>query len=308
MSTWKRNLLAAPTRVWIALSFVLGLAIGLVAGIGWAVSGLVFGLLLGVVVGAALASALLYKRYQRLEADRAGTLIRIASSLREGETPSALQALEHQFNWRLGVSVWNRDIARLPQVILENWQNAKVYYGKYKPAGEKIPTETYNVLTYLEQVPWSEREAARREFDGAFKAGQPHLAPELARADVRTWINTEPITLQDLRGKVVLLDFWGTRCRPCVAALPDLQKLFSDYFHQGFMVIGITAGETESRIRAFLDSGQFTFPVCVAIGNNLWYKYAVEGTPTYFLIDKKGLLVWGPSHSLPDRSLILGLL
>ncbi len=45
MSTWKGNLLAAPTRLWVALSFVLGLGIGLVAGIGWAVSGLVFGLL-----------------------------------------------------------------------------------------------------------------------------------------------------------------------------------------------------------------------------------------------------------------------
>ena len=139
MSTWKKNLLAAPTWVWIALSFVLGLTIGLVGGIGWAVSGLVFGLFLGTILGTALISALQYRYHQRLEAGHAASLIRIASSLREGETPSALQALEHEFNWRLAVSAWNRDIARLPQVILENWQNAKVYYDRYKAAGLRPP-------------------------------------------------------------------------------------------------------------------------------------------------------------------------
>ena len=308
MSTWKANLLAAPTRVWIALSFVLGLSIGLVAGIGWAVSGLVFGLLLGVVVGAGLVSALQYRQHQRLEAGHAGSLIRIASSLRDGETQSALQALEHEFNWRLAVSAWNRDTARLSGTIFENWQSAKVYYDKYKPAGQKMPTETYNVLTYLERVPWSEREAARREFDGTFKVGQPQLAPELSEDDVRTWINTDPITLQELHGKVVLLDFWGTGCRPCVAALPEVQKLFSAYLQRGFVVIGITAGETEARVRALLDSHNLTFPVCTARGGNLWHKYAIEGIPTYFLIDRNGLLVWGPSHALPDPSRILELL
>jgi len=134
------------------------------------------------------------------------------------------------------------------------------------------------------------------------------LAPELSEGDVRTWINTDPTTLQDLRGKVVLIDFWGTRCRPCVAALPEVQKLFSAYFHRGFMVVAITCGETEARIRAFLDGHDLTFPVCVAIGNDLWHKYAIEDIPTYFLIDRNGLLVWGPSHDLPDQSRILELL
>src|SRR5512146_953272 len=151
MSTWKANLLTAPTRVWIAFSFALGLMVGLMVGIGWAVSGLVFGLFLGVVVGAGLISALQYRQHQRLEAGHAGSLIRIASSLREGETQSALQALEREFNWRLATSAWNRDIVHLSGVLLENWQNAKVYYDKYKPAGENIPAETYNILTYLER-------------------------------------------------------------------------------------------------------------------------------------------------------------
>lgn len=184
----------------------------------------------------------------------------------------------------------------------------KVYYDTYKPVGPEIPEETYNILTLLERVPWSKREAARREFDATYKTGQPRLAPEIARADVRTWINTDPVTLQELRAKVVLIAFWGTRCKPCVAALPEIQKLFSSYSPRGFTVIGVTADEPKAVIQAFLESRNLTFPVCTICGNNLWRKYAIEGIPTYFLIDRNGLLVWGPSHGLPEGQRILGLL
>ena len=308
MSTWKTGLHTTPTRVWIVLSFVLGLGVGLAVGIGWVISGMVFGLLLGLVLGAGLVSTLQSRSHQRREAARAGGLIRFASSLQAGDTRSVIEALEADFNSKLAVSVWNRDVARLPEAILENWQCAKVYYDKYRPAGEKIPSETYNILTYLERVPWPAREAARREFAATYQAGPPQLAPELAREDVQAWLNTDPITLQELRGKAVLLDFWATPCRPCVAALPDVQKLFGVYLERGLIVIGITSGESEARIRAFLDRHHVTFPVCLARGSNLWHKYAIEGIPTYFLIDRSGLLVWGPSHGLPDEPRILGLL
>jgi peroxiredoxin len=308
MRTWRMTLLTIPARVWIALSIVLGLSIGLVAGAAWRVSGLIFGVLLGLVLGAGLIGTLRRKYFERSEAAYAGSLLRIASSFRAGETQSALEALENEINWRLTVSVWNRDITRLPAPILENWQSAKVYYDKYKPVGPEIPEETYNVLTYLEQVPWSEQEAARREFDATYQTGQPRLAPEISRADVRTWINTDPVTLQELRGQVVLIAFWGTRCKPCVAALPEIQKLFSTYSPRGFTVIGVTADEPPAVIQAFIESRNLTFPVCTICGNNLWRKYAIEGMPTYFLIDRNGLLVWGPSHGLPDDQRILGLL
>ncbi|MCU0917659.1 MAG: TlpA family protein disulfide reductase [Planctomycetes bacterium] len=181
-------------------------------------------------------------------------------------------------------------------------------YDKYPPTGEKIPAETYNLLTYLERVPWSAPEAARREFEATYNTGRPQRAPELAPVDVQAWLNTDPLTLQQLRGKVVLLDFWGTQCRPCVAALPDLQKLFRTHQDRGLIVLGITAGESEARIRAFLDNRHLTFPVAMARGSNLWHKYAIEGTPTYFLIDRAGHLVWGPAHGLPDEPQILALL
>jgi peroxiredoxin len=302
------TLLTIPTRVWIVLSIVLGLSIGLVAGVAWRASGLIFGVLLGLVLGAGLVNVPRYKHLQRSAAAQAGGLLRIASAFRAGETQSALLALEDQINSKLAVSVWNRDITRLPAPILEHWQSAKVYYDKYKPVGPKIPEETYSILTLLEQVPWSEQEAARREFEKTYKAGQPQLAPEISRVDVSAWINTDPVTLQELRGQVVLIAFWGTRCKPCVAALPEIQKLFSTYFSRGFTVIGITADEPKAVIQAFLESRNLTFPVCTICGINLWRKYAIEGMPTYFLIDRDGLLVWGPSHGLPDDRRILGLL
>ena len=62
-------------------------------------------------------------------------------------------------------------------------------------------------------------------------------APELQQ--IKGWINSKPIKLADLRGKVVLLDFWGTWCGPCVQVIPELIKLHEKYHDKGLVVIGI---------------------------------------------------------------------
>ncbi|HEV2294817.1 MAG TPA: TlpA disulfide reductase family protein [Tepidisphaeraceae bacterium] len=65
--------------------------------------------------------------------------------------------------------------------------------------------------------------------------GQP--APELRQ--IKGWKNGGPVTLADLRGKVVLLDFWGTWCGPCIGAMPDLMKLHDAYKDRGLVIIAV---------------------------------------------------------------------
>ena len=65
--------------------------------------------------------------------------------------------------------------------------------------------------------------------------GRP--APELRQ--IKGWINGGPVKLADLRGKVVLLDFWGYWCGPCVASMPALMKLYDDYKDKGLVIIAV---------------------------------------------------------------------
>ncbi len=100
-------------------------------------------------------------------------------------------------------------------------------------------------------------------------------------------------SLESLKGQVVLLDFWATWCPPCVASLPGLQKVHQDYADRGFTVLGINQEPgVESKVRAFLEARQVTFPSVVDTGNtaSIAEKYGVHTFPTSFLIDRDGII------------------
>jgi thiol-disulfide isomerase/thioredoxin len=62
-------------------------------------------------------------------------------------------------------------------------------------------------------------------------------APDLQQ--IKGWLNAKPLSLKNLRGKVVLLDFWGTWCGPCISAIPDLIELHEKYHDKGLVIIGV---------------------------------------------------------------------
>jgi thiol-disulfide isomerase/thioredoxin len=130
-------------------------------------------------------------------------------------------------------------------------------------------------------------------------------APALA---ARRWFNApDGLELDKLRGKVVLLDFWGTWCGPCVQKLPRTEELHQKYKDRGLVVIGVHSAQDGDKVADFLKAKGFTFPVAIDQGGTA-KQYAIEAWPTYFLIDKSGKVAWGFEHEPPPEGRIEELL
>ena len=95
--------------------------------------------------------------------------------------------------------------------------------------------------------------------------------------------------LSELRGRVVLINFWASWCPPCRDEAPDLQALHEVYKDAGLVVLGINILES-SRQKAldFIDEFALTYPNGEDIGQFIANLYRVEGPPESFLIDKQG--------------------
>jgi len=100
----------------------------------------------------------------------------------------------------------------------------------------------------------------------------------------KTW------TLQELKGKVVLVNFWATWCPPCRKEMPDLEKLYKEFAGQGFVVLSIS-DEDLAKVRPFIEKGRFSYPVLLDPGRKVNDEFVVEGIPKSFVYDRDGKLV-----------------
>ena len=97
-----------------------------------------------------------------------------------------------------------------------------------------------------------------------------------------------PVSLEDHRGAVVLLNFWATWCAPCRTEMPLLQSAYETYEGQGFVVLGIDFDEPAT---AVMDYGQelgLTFPLLLDPGGEIQQLYKVRGYPTTVVLDREG--------------------
>ena len=96
--------------------------------------------------------------------------------------------------------------------------------------------------------------------------------------------------LRDLKGEVVLVNFWATWCPPCRKEMPDLQALYDKYKDQGFVVLAIS-DEEAAKASPFISERRITYPVLLDPGRKVSEAFVVEGIPKSFVYDRQGKLV-----------------
>jgi len=96
--------------------------------------------------------------------------------------------------------------------------------------------------------------------------------------------------LRDLKGKVVLVNFWATWCPPCRKEMPDLQALYDKYKDQGFLVLSISDEKT-AKVAPFIVERKITYPVLLDPGRKVNDAFVIEGIPKSFVYDRGGRLV-----------------
>ena len=120
-------------------------------------------------------------------------------------------------------------------------------------------------------------------------------APELA--DMDAWLNSPPLRLADLRGQVVLLDFWTFGCVNCIRTLPQLRRWHERYGRDGLVVIGVHTPEFahERPLPALRDAVArhgLAYPIAQDNAYRSWNAYGVRYWPAQILIDREGRIAW----------------
>ncbi len=123
----------------------------------------------------------------------------------------------------------------------------------------------------------------------------PFAAPPIE--GIAAWINSPPLTIEQLKGKVVLIDFWTYSCINCVRTLPYLKDWYQKYHDRGFVIIGVHTPEFEfekdlANVKRGVEKYGIKYPV--ALDNNFvtWQNYNNQYWPAHYLIDKSGNVVY----------------
>ena len=146
-----------------------------------------------------------------------------------------------------------------------------------------------DVLTFQQQSKLSQLLGKPFDLDKVTKVGC--VAPELS--DVSAWINSQPLTLHQLRGKVVLVHFWAFGCINCIRNLPHYDSWHEKFAKSGLTIVGIHTPETESErsldnLKRQVSERKIEYAVAFDASAQNWKAWANDMWPSVYLIDKQG--------------------
>jgi thiol-disulfide isomerase/thioredoxin len=150
-----------------------------------------------------------------------------------------------------------------------------------------------NVKTTLDDPMFSKAMAELADYDA-----------DVAKADFAlNDLNGKPYTLRDLRGKVVLVNFWATWCSPCRREMPDLDKLQARFAPQGLVILSIS-DEDQAKVAPFIASSGYRPTVLLDPGDTVHKEFHIEGIPKTYLFDRNGKLVGETIDQCTERQFL----
>ncbi len=105
-------------------------------------------------------------------------------------------------------------------------------------------------------------------------------------------IDGRPLPLADLRGKIVLLNFWATWCIPCRQEMPAMERLSHEYGGRGLAVVAVNFKESKDAVGRFFNELRLDFPSALDPEGATANSLAVRGLPATFLLDREGRILW----------------
>ena len=103
-------------------------------------------------------------------------------------------------------------------------------------------------------------------------------------------LDGQSVSLSDLQGKPILINFWATWCSPCVYEMPYLQQVYEEWSDKGLMVLAINIGESSAKVEAFMQSHDLSLPVLLDTKQDAAQAYNIQYIPSTFFIDKDGII------------------
>ena len=238
-------------------------------------------------------------------ASDASQLLHAATAIREGRVKEGLAFLDSclaETIYRTAYDIPDGKMGSMNIDVLEAWRGVKEYYETYDANESSDSTGIPQVRRRLAYVPWSDMQLAIKKFEQTYRKGERVAAPAI---NMKSWI-TEPMSSDRFKDRVILLDFWNTRCGPCIKSLPELQKMYDAYRDRGLVVLACAGGD-EKETRQYLNKHGYHFPAGM-VSRQMYLDYAVRWNPSYFLIDRDGCLAWGPEARLPTDDELTKLL
>lgn len=161
---------------------------------------------------------------------------------------------------------------------------------------EKQDSDSYSVRNKLAEIHWKlGNSKLAKEYHHKADPSKSELIGKPVLDFSATDLDGNPISLQDYRGKVVLLDFWGVWCGFCIREMPNVKSVYDTYKDQGFDVIGVTLNTHKAELRGYIKNNDIQWrQICsgkVWEDDPLAQQYKVTGVPEQWLIAKDGTLI-----------------
>jgi thiol-disulfide isomerase/thioredoxin len=124
----------------------------------------------------------------------------------------------------------------------------------------------------------------------------------------------QPVTLSELRGQVVVINFWASWCPPCREEMPTLERIYQTYRDRGLVILGINATYQDSPASAlaFIAEQDLSFPMLMDDRGTVSRRYLLRGLPSTYFVDRQGIIrsvvIGGPMSEALVRSKIQDLL